>query len=81
MSKKIRVWYTVHTSAHNVEKMSTVFTVSDVTAAELAMMTTPAERSTFPGFNLKTAIYWTTRLMDYFFDPDDQILSIKEVKK
>lgn len=81
MSKKIRVRYTAHTSAHDIEKFSVDFTVSDITAEEILMMVTPVERDTCHELNLKTAIYWIARLRDCFFDLNDQILSVKEVKK
>lgn len=85
MSKKIRVQYTVHDKNRNIVKQQTDFCVSDETKNELLMTVVPETREKFSmtgsGFNLKTALYWNARLMDCFFDLDDSILSIKEVKR
>lgn len=85
MSKKIRVQYTVHDEKRNVVKRQTDFQVSEEAKNELLMAIVPATREKFSpsgsGFNLKTALYWNARLMNCFFDLDDSILSIKEVKR
>lgn len=83
--KKIRVQYTVHDEKRNIVKQQTDFQVSEETKNELLMAVVPATREKFSpsgsGFNLKTTLYWNARLMNCFFDLDDSILSIKEVKR
>lgn len=83
--KKLRVRYTVHKSKNDSQQMETNFIASDETAKNLLLMATPVKKTDILGstsqFNLKTALYWNARLADCFFDMDDSVLSIKEVKK
>lgn len=83
--KKIRVKYTAHASKNNICQMQADFQVSDETASALRIISLPTKRVDISGtgscFNLKTALYWNARLADCFFDMDDSILSIKEVKR
>ncbi len=85
MRKKIRVRYTAHDKNQKVTEQQADFWVSDEVAASLMAVPLPKTREEFPPnescFNLKMALYWSSRLIDRFFDMNDSVQSIRELSK
>lgn len=79
--RKIKVTYTVHADRLTVEKETTVLEVAETAVPDLLLVRTPVTQKDLTCFNLKMALYWVTRLTGRYFEPDDQILHIREVRR